>query len=70
MTFLPEYGADKSISSLSNFPTHHNGFRRIPCMSDLWNKKYKDLKQVDLLFCVLDCFSITDIKVYKTIVYV
>ena len=41
MTFLPEYGADKSISSLSNFPTHHDGFITIPCMSDLWNKKYK-----------------------------
>ena len=37
MTFLPEFGADKSvcISSLSNIPTHHDGFIMIPCMSDL-----------------------------------
>ena len=46
MTFLPECGADKScISSLSNFPTHHNGFIMIPCKI-WWNKKYKDLEQV------------------------
>ena len=35
MTFWPECGADKSISSLGNFPTHHDGFIMMPCMSDL-----------------------------------
>ena len=35
MTFWPECGAGKSISSLSNFPTDHDGFIMIPCMSDL-----------------------------------
>ena len=34
MTFWPECGADKS-ASLSNFPTHHDGFIMISCMSDL-----------------------------------
>ena len=33
--FFQEFGADKSISSLSNFPTHRDGFIMIQCMSDL-----------------------------------
>ena len=41
MTFWPQCGADKSISSLSNFPPppppppHHDRFIMIPCMSDM-----------------------------------
>ena len=48
LTFWPECGADKvCISSLSNFPTHHDGFIIIPCMSDL----------VEYLFGVLRRFQ-------------
>ena len=44
MTFWPECGADKiCISSLSNFPTLHDGLFHV-CQI-WWNKKYKDLEQ-------------------------
>ena len=35
MTIFQEFGADKRVSSESNFLTHHHGFIMIPCMLDL-----------------------------------